>query len=184
MLALLLPGLACAGWKPVDPSKPVGPGKADFSVLLPDGWLYDTSSNSLSASHDGIGLNQISIAITAHKKAFKEAKKESTPKTTPEDLAEDYIAELHAGPNALNDLVVLSNEPAELAGKPAFRLHLKYRAPQSAGGAQMESVTIGTALETGVMLATYQAPSIHYFDRWIANFDTAAGSLSLSAPPK
>ena len=84
----------------------------------------------------------------------------------------------------MRDLVVVSNEPTELASKPAFRVHLKYRAPESGGGAQMESVAIGTALDKGVMLATYQAPSIHYFQRWITKFDTAAQSITLSAPPK
>ena len=46
-------------------------------------------------------LNEISVAIFPHKKAFEDAKKESTPKSAPEDLAEDYIAELQAGPTAL-----------------------------------------------------------------------------------
>ena len=56
---------------------------------------------TISASHDGIVLNEISVAILPHKKAFEDAKKESTPKSAPEDLAEDYIAELQAGPTAL-----------------------------------------------------------------------------------
>ena len=83
----------------------------------------------------------------------------------------------------MRDLVVVSNEPAELAGRPAFRVHFKYRTPESGGGAQVESVAIGTALESGVMMATCQAPSIHYFERWIAQFDDAAKSITLSAPP-
>src|SRR5277367_2230885 len=146
ILALLLPGLAVAGWDSVEASRRVGPGKGDFSIQLPENWLYDTSRHSLTASHDGVGLNCISIAIIPHKKVFKNTKKESTPKSSPEDLAENYIAELQAGPNAVRSLVVVSNEPAELAGKPAFRVHFKYRAQESAGGAQMESVAIGTAL--------------------------------------
>jgi hypothetical protein len=184
ILALLLPGLAVAGWESVEASKRVGPSKADFSVQLPEDWLYDTSRHSLDASHDGMGLNRISVAITPHKKAFKNAKKESTPKSAPEDLAEDYITELQTGPSAVRDLVVVSNEPAELAGKPAFRVHLKYRAPESTGGAAMESVAIGTALDSGVMLATFEAPSIHYFERWISKFDAVANSITLAPPPK
>jgi hypothetical protein len=180
----LLPGLAVAGWEPVEASKRVGPGKGDFSVQLPEAWLYDSSRHSLDASHDGVGLDRITVAITPHKKTFKNAKKESTPKSAPEDLAEDYIAELQTGPHPVHDLIVVSNEPAELAGKPAFRVHLKYRAPESTGGAAMESVAIGTALDSGVMLATFEAPSIHYFERWISKFDAAAGSITLSPPPK
>src|SRR3974390_1764983 len=173
LIALLLPGIAFAGFKPVDPSKPVSPGKANFSVQLPEDWLYDSSSDALDASHDGLGLNHISIAIMPHKKVFKDTKKVSTPKSAPEDLAEDYIAELQAGPHAVHELAVISNEPAELAGRPAFRIHVKYRAAESTGGAQMEAVVFGTALENGVMVATYTAPSIHYFGRWIANFEAA-----------
>jgi hypothetical protein len=47
----------------------------------------------------------------------------------------------------------------------------------------MESVAIGTALDGGVMLATFEAP-IHYFERWIGKFDVAANSMTLSPPPK
>jgi hypothetical protein len=184
LTALLLPAIAFAGLKTVDASKPVGPGKAGFSAQLPEDWLYDSSSDALIASHDGADLNFISIAILPHKKAFKDAKKVSTPKSAPEDLAEDYIAELQAGPHALRELVVVSNEPAELAGRAAFRVHVRYRAAESSGGAQMEVVAFGTALESGVMLASYRAPSIHYFGRWIANFEAAAKSITLSAPPK
>jgi hypothetical protein len=184
ILTLLLPGLAVAGWESVDPSKRVGPGKGDFSVQLPESWLYDSSRHSLEASHDGIGLNRITVAITPHKKAFKNAKKESTSNSAPEDLAEDYIAALQAGPNAVRDLVVVSNEPAELAGKPAFRVRVRYRAPELTGGAAMESVAVGTALSSGVMLAIFEAPSIHYFERWISKFDTVASSITLSRPPK
>jgi hypothetical protein len=183
-LALLLPSLAFAGWESVQASKRVGCGKGDFSLQLPETWLYDSSRHSLDASHDGVGLNRITVAITPFKKTFKNANKEVTSHSAPDDLAEDYIAELQAGPNAVSDLVVVSNEPAQLAGRPAFRVHVTYRAPASAGGAAMESVAIGTALDSGVMLATFEAPSIHYFERWIREFDAVAGSITLLPPPK
>jgi hypothetical protein len=183
-LALLLPSLAVAGWESVEASKRVGSGKGDFSLQLPETWLYDSSRHSLDASHDGVGLNRITVAITPFKKTFKNAKKESTPKSAPEDLAEDYIAELQAGPNAVRDLVVVSNEPAQLAGRPAFRVHVKYRTQAFAGGAEMESVAVGTALDSGVMLATFVAPSIHYFERWVGEFNAVAGSITLLPPPK
>jgi hypothetical protein len=48
----------------------------------------------------------------------------------------------------------------------------------------MESVAIGAALDSGVMLATFEAPSIHYFERWISKFDAAASSITISPPPK
>jgi hypothetical protein len=184
VLILWLPGLALAGWKPVDETKLNVSGKGTFSVQLPGGWLYESSSNLISASRDGTPLESITIEITPHKKAFKDAKKESNAKSAPEDLAEDFLAERQAGPKALRDLVVVSNEPAELAGKPAFRVHITYRAPESNGGAPMEAVTLGTALEKGILLATYQAPAIHFFARWLPDFNDIAKSVSLNGPPK
>lgn len=184
IIAMLLPGLALAGWKPTDEAKPVGPGKSGFAVQLPAGWLYDTSSNSVMASHDGMPLDHITVWIVPHKKAFKDAKKPSSPTSAPEDLAESYLAELQTGQGAVRELVVIANEPAELAGKPAFRVHFKFRACECAGGAPMESVTLGTPLESGLLLASYVAPSIHYFPRWLADFDAAAKSIALVAAPK
>jgi hypothetical protein len=183
LLAILLPGFALS-WELVDASKRVGPSKGDFSLQLPDDWLCDTSRHSLEASHDGPGLNHVSIAIPSHKAVFKNSKKVSTPASTPEDLAEDYIAEVQTGPTAVRSLEVLSNEPTELAGKPAFRVHLRYRAADTAGGAAMESVAIGTALKDGVLLARFEAPSIHYFERWVNQFDAAAKTLTLTPAPK
>jgi hypothetical protein len=39
-------------------------------------------------------------------------------------------------------------------------------------------------LSGGVMLATFDAPSLHYFDRWVGAFDVAAGSITLAPAPK
>lgn len=183
ILVIVFPTLAM-GWQTVEPSKRVGPSKGDFSLQLPDGWLYDTSRHTIEASHDGPGLNHVSVAIPSHKEVFKNTKQRSTPTSTPEDLAEHYLAEMQTGPNALRGLVVLTNEPAELVGRPAFRVHYKYRAPEASGGAVMESVAIGTALSGGVLLATFDAPSLHYFGRWVGAFDVASGSITLSPAPK
>jgi len=183
LLALLVPGLALA-WKPVEAGKPVSPGKGVFAVQLPAGWLYDTSSNSVLASHDGTVLDQITILITPHAKAFKAAKKPSSPTALPEDLAESYVENLQADQGAVRDVTLLSTEPAELAGRPAFRVHLKFRAPDNQGGAVIEMTTLGTALESGLLLAVYRAPSIHYFERRLGEFDAAAKTITLVGAPQ
>lgn len=182
LFAILLPGLALA-WDSVEVNKRVGPSKGDFSIQLPADWLWDGSRHSIESSHDGPGLNHLSVAVISQKDMFKNTKKRLTPTTSPEDLAEDYIAEIQTGPQAMQNLTVLTNEPAELAGKPAFRLHLKYRVP-SVGNATMESVVVGTALAKDVLLATFEAPSLHYFERWADQVDEAVRSITLSPPPK
>jgi hypothetical protein len=182
MLAVLVPGLAFA-LKPVESAKPVSPGKGEFQAQLPPGWIYDTSRNAITAWHDGPLLNQIVVSIIPHKDAFKNAKRLSTPTTAPEDLAESYVANLQAGPAALHDVVVIASDPAELAGRPAFRVLLKYHAAEIESGAEMEICTLGVALDSGVMLATFRAPMIHFFERSLPDFEAAAKSIELIAPP-
>lgn len=183
MLTVLVPAVAAA-LTPVESGKPVSPKKELFAVQMPSGWLYDTASMTVSASRDGEMLDNIIVQILPHKTAFKDAKKLSTPTTAPEDLAESYIAELQAGPAALRDVVVISTDPAELAGKPAFRVLFKFRAPESAGGAEIEMCTLGTALDSGVMLAMFRAPAIHYFDARFGDFEAAVKTVQLTEPKK
>jgi hypothetical protein len=183
LLAVLVPAVALA-FKPVESGKPIAPGNGVFAVQPPQGWLYDTSRSTITATRDGVSLDSIAVEIVPHKKAFKDAKKTSTPTTPPEDLAESYIADLQAGQGALHDVVVISTDPAELAGKPAFRVVLKFRAPESAGGAEIEMCTVGTALADGVMLAIFRAPAIHFFDAHVAEFDAAVKTIELLPPKK
>ena len=182
-LALLAPGLVLA-WTPTEDGKPVSPGHGGYSVQLPPGWLCDTSSSAVEASHDGPLLNSITVSVAPHKDVFKASKRISSATTSPEDLAESYVANLQAGPRALRDVVTLATEPAELAGRPAFRVHLKFRLPESRGGAEIEEVTVGTPLDSGLMLATYRAPAIHYFQRWLADFEGTVKTVALVAPAK
>ena len=181
-LAVLVPGLALA-WAPTEPNKLVSPGHGGYAVQFPAGWLCDTKSDSVIASHDGLLLNSITVSVTAHKDVFKAAKKPSSPSAAPEDLAESYVANLQSGPGAVQDVVLLGTEPAELVGRPAFRVHLKYRASPSQGSAEIEEVTLGTPLDSGLMLATYRAPAIHFFARWLGEFEAAIQSVVLVAPP-
>ena len=77
------------------------------------------------------------------------------PDAAPEDLAESFVADLQTRKGAVRDLVVLATEPAEIAVKPGFRVHLKYR-----------------------------APAIHYFQKSLDQFEGVAKSVEVSAPPK
>ena len=184
MLAVLVPGLAFA-LKPVESAKPVSPSKGEFQAQLPPGWIYNTSRNAIVAWHDGPYLNEIMVSVMPHKDAFKFSKRPSSPTMSPEDLAENYVANLQGGPVGLHDVVVIASDPAELAGRPAFRVLLKYRAREAEGGAEMEICTLGVALDSGVMLATFRAPAIHFFERSLPEFEAAAKSIELiAAPPR
>lgn len=177
-LLILLPTLALA-WSPVVTDTPASPKHGGFVVTLPEAWLYNTDGTGVFASHDGEDLDHIGIQVIPHKTIFKNIKKVASRDMPPEDLAENYLASLQANGNVI-ELVVISSEPAELAGQPAFRLHLTYRTPPAQGDAQMELTAVGTALSDGVLLATYRAPSIHFYGKWVGAFEAALKSLQLA----
>lgn len=181
---LLLVPMSALAWKPVDPGAATTPKKGGYSVQLPAGWLYDTNATNVVASRDGPFLNRIFITLVPHKDAFKLIKKSSSADALAEDLAESYVANLQASARqlAIDGVAILSTEPAELAGHPAFRVHLRYRAAEQISGAGFEEVTLGTPLPAGLLLATYSAPALHFFPKWQPSFEETLKTISLAQP--
>lgn len=181
LFVLCLPGLALA-WKPVADGQPVALGQSGITAGLPASWVFDTTSSSVVATRDGPLLESISVSLTPHNKAFKAAKKPSSPTAAPEDLAEAYVANLQTDKNALREVTVLATDPADLAGHAAFRVHLRYRLAEHNSGAQMEEVTVGTPLAAGLLLVTFRAPAIHFFESHLADFEAVLGSVVVGPP--
>lgn len=182
--------LACAlasptvlGWEAVQPGVPAAMRKAGWAIQFPEGWIQDVSGSSVTASRDGALLNSITLTLVPHRSVFAASKRKSGPDSLPEDLAESYVATLQAD-KTLTDVELVASDPAELAGKPAFRVHVRYRLPEMQGGARIAQVAVGTPLPTGLLLLTYRAPAIHYFDRWLASFDAAVPSVAYVPPPE
>jgi hypothetical protein len=74
---------------------------------------------------------------------------------------------------------LLTSEPAELVGRPAFRVHLLYAASEPVDDVEMEEITVGTAMTDGLLLVTYRAPSIHYFDTYRPEFEATLKQIAL-----
>ncbi len=181
---LLTAALPAHAWDAAPAGQPVAMKKAGWAIAVPDGWLYDTpSGHELAASRDGMFLNWISLALVPHKDAFKAVKRESRPDSLPEDLAESYVAYLKGVGGLYNDVEVISTDPAELAGRPAFRVHVKFRLPEALGRATFEQTTVGTALDAGLLLATFRAPSLHHYAKWLPEFDKALATVQPVAAP-
>jgi hypothetical protein len=169
---------ANAAWRVVDPAVPVTTKSGGFAVSLPADWNYDTANLAVITSHDGVFLNAIWVGLRPAKEAFKAIKKPFNADALPEELAEAYLATIQAERNA-SDFQLLSTEPAELAGRPAFRVHFVSRMSAQMGGALIEQVAVGAALPAGLLIATYYAPQIHYFPIWLQTFDETLRKISL-----
>jgi hypothetical protein len=79
----------------------------------------------------------------------------------------------------VQDVQVVTIEPATLGGLPAFRVRLTYRVPPELGGAMYEEVTLGAVRPDGLLLARYTAPQLHYFEKSLPMFEQMIGTLQL-----
>jgi len=180
-LALLLAATsAWSGIKVAVAGKAYESKSGNYAIEFPAGWKYDGSGMNCGASRDGFDLNALGVEIRKHKNAFKAIKKAASEQSLPQELAENFVANMKAeGGN--EGIEVLESEPTELAGKPAFRLHLKYRVLIDVGALDYEQIVVGTVTPKGLLLVGYRAPSLHYFAAQRAAFDAALASFRLAS---
>ncbi|WP_078120404.1 PsbP-related protein [Thiosocius teredinicola] len=161
ILALLLGG--CAGtWTRVDNTN-AHYTDPRYELDLPDGWVRVKVFETLYVTRDGVGVQQISVAFREHEKAFENSEQDAGTDLLPAELADRYIAEMKASDsNGLPSLEVLSNSPSTVDGHDAFRLHVRF---VSHDGLRYERIAHGFATDAGFYLVTYQAPTLHFFER-------------------
>lgn len=182
-LALLGAAPQAAAWKLADAGTPPAVStKGEYQLKIPSNWKYDTGGGDVVASLMGMRLGIIVVDWRKHKKAFPGLKKDSRPDATPEELAEDFIADFRKN-SGDTEVEMLSNEPAELGGKPAFRMVIAYRNAVDKGAVRMRQVVIGTATPKGVVFLTYRAPVLHWYDYQLPAFEEAAKGFVFGLPP-
>lgn len=181
---LILVSASAMAWTTVTNEQiPIAAKRGNYALQLPANWLYDLSGSTVLASHDGVALGQINVQLIPHKDAFKAIKRSSSPDMPNEDLAEAYLANLQAD-GKLADFQIISSDPAEVAGRAGFRVHIRFRLPPAAGDTLMDCTAVGTALPDGLLIAFYKAPRIHFYDKWLPAFDHAVSTLTVSTPSK
>lgn len=148
-----------------------------YALDLPVGWIRQyTPEKNLIASRDGIPLQAIAVVKRPLKTAFPKTKKEAREGMLASELAELEIAEMKARDEQSQALVVLENEPAVVSGRDGFRLKVSYRTTR---GLEIHEVVYGCVDKTGMYRLDYRAPKLHYFDRYIADFDNAVRTFTI-----
>lgn len=146
-----------------------------FSIMLPAGWVHGNFYNKgILVTKDGPQVQVIIASHTTFENAFKKIKKAPTASTLPSELAEMYIAEIKTI-KSMQSIEVVSNQPANLLGMPAFRLHLKYKDEY---GLRIERLVYGTVDKSGVYLLHYEAPTLTYFQRDLPVFERLVTSIN------
>lgn len=179
-VAVASPALA---WKLAEAGQRFEHKASGYSIQFPVGWRYQkmTFGDESLATRDGPWLQAIYVDFRKHKKAFPGLKKDATPDMMPQELAEKLIADMTAA-RGLQNMQVLSDEPTELAGLPAFRLHLAYRTAVDAGSVRYQEFVVGANSPQGIFVVHYRAPVLHYFARDVEAYEQSLASFAIAAP--
>ena len=161
LLLVVLTG--CQGlWTRVD-AKTVAYKGDHYAVDLPIGWVRVKQNKIMLATRDGIGVQNITFAFRKHEEAFEETEQKSTPDMLPSELADRYVAELRAADeHGLPSLEIISDRPVTIDGRLGFELHVRFL---NDDGLRYERLVNGFANEQGFFVVSYQAPSLHFFER-------------------
>ncbi len=167
----------CTTWQPMG-SEAFVEKSQKYSFTAPVGWYmtpFRVAGGARVFTRDGTMLQTIVSGRSTHKRAFPAIEKESSPDMLPQDLAETYIANLKA--SFQNDTVdVLDNVPAVLGGYPGVRLVFEYR---NEAGLRYRTVHYVVSAPGGLYVLRYEAPTLHYFERHIAEFEGAVSTFRM-----
>lgn len=179
-LLLAAPALA---WQLVADGQPFTHAATGYSIQYPAGWRFrkEAFGDETIATRDGPGLQVIYVDYRKHKKAFRAQGKDANADMLPQELAEKFAAEATAA-RSLQNMEVLADEPAELAGQPAFRLHLAYRTAVDAGSVRYQEILVGTNTPQGIFLVGYRGPVLHYFERDAPAFEQSLATFAIHPP--
>lgn len=174
-VGLLLASLAaCTPWTRVDPSSRLESKQDDYSLELPAGWVKrNGDGNDFFVTRDGPALNYIAVSRQPHDRKLPHTKRATRADMLPHELAELAIAEWRST-EATANLEVLSNMPVTVGGKPAVRVHIRYRNDR---GLPIERVMVALVDARGRFTMQYEAPAIVYFQRGLPAFDAMVASV-------
>ncbi|NIR61496.1 MAG: DUF1795 domain-containing protein [Gammaproteobacteria bacterium] len=163
----------CATWMRVDQRTTVQPDNR-YRVELPKGWVWVKPGEAdIVVSRDGLDIQRIVIRHDPLANAYVKLDKKAHPGMLPSELAELEIADIKSH-DGMETVEVVENAPASVGGHEGYRLHLAYR---NAGGLRYERVVYGCVTRDGLFTLFYDAPSLHYFQRDLAQFERVVKSF-------
>lgn len=172
---LLLVLTACTPWSAIDPNNRIVAIKDDFSMMAPPGWVRKNYAvYDIFLSRDGPLLNFIAIDREKHDRELALTKRKTGPDLLPQEVAELVIAEQKAS-EARGAFAVLSNRPASIGGRPAVRVHTRWKTER---GLPIERLTYAMVDQKGRLAFIYEAPGLVYFPKGLADFEAMMKSVA------
>jgi hypothetical protein len=174
LLLMLIAG--CAPWAAVDSTNRLIKVKGDYTLEAPIGWVRrNFDVYDVFISRDGPSLNFIAIDREKHQRELPLTKRKTSADMLPHEVAELVIAEQKAV-DSRGSFSVLSSQPAMLNGKPAVRVHTRWKNER---GLPIERLTYALVDLKGRLAFIYEAPGLVYFQKRVADFDAMVKTLVL-----
>lgn len=172
---------ACTPWAAVDPNSRTITVKEDYTLEAPLGWVKrNYAVYDVFFSRDGPLLNFIAIDREKHDRELARTKRTTKADLLPQEVAELVIAEQKAS-ESRGAFTVLSNRPASIGGKPAARVHTRWKTDR---GLPIERLTYAMVDQKGRLAFIYEAPGLVYFPKGVADFETMVKSVLFLGPQK
>lgn len=164
----------CATLELIEKSETAGPG---YTVALPLNWVrLPADGDQIVITHDGFGLQRISIQRRVADKSFPKLKKNADEKLLASELAEMQIAELKLSGEQMATLTTVDNGPESIGSRPGFRIQVQFK---TANGLLIEQVYCGVVHKGHYYLISYSAPSLYYFKKYQPAFEKVVATLRL-----
>jgi hypothetical protein len=173
--------LALAGCVPpvwVVAQGPYQPPSRRYRVELPAGWMRLDRGNDLLLTRDGPGLQRIFCHAFAYGKPLGATKKVVVREMTPQEAGEVLRDDLASAAGA-SGARITDNAPAQVAGRPGFRLTVEL----VDDGLPMQGLIYGVMASDALYALVYVAPRRHYFARDEATFQRVLASFQVYSNP-
>ena len=191
VLALLLSSCA-TGYRMAPMGERLEVGNSAMTVVPPANWnragtLTGPGKNAELWTLDGPRLNEITFYgdIEDGEPLFRETDRRSRPlprfdnSMLPPDIADLFESSYRvASGTPLFDLGELA--PAELAGQPGFRFAYTYTLQGEE--VRREGRATGAVINGQLYMITYEAPTIHFFETSLADYEAIIGTATISTP--
>ncbi len=144
-----------------------------WEIVEVDGERQSVMLESISTTRDGTGIHAISVTRRYLDSAFPTIKKKINARMLLPEVSDLYVSELRKR-SGLERLKVLSNKPAKVNGKPAFKLVMQFK---NDDGLRIRLESYGFIDKTGFYTISYRAPYLYYYNRDHKEFNRVVRSF-------
>lgn len=148
---------------------------AGYAIMPPKGWRETIDDTSCFRRHDWL-LERICVDYSLIDKAIRD--KGLKPVADPMALGAIAMEELKADP-MYKDMEVISLTNARVGGRDGFRAELKSRLDIANSQRRERHLVYGIMGPKRAYLLRFDAPAIYYYERHVAEFETAVSTFEL-----